>query len=80
MLKCFQPKTKVQIYLSQKIGMQVKVNNKIYEVQPLELISNEKRDINSLDYHKWLADVVIELINEFYLKDAKALHVNKVVF
>ena len=60
--------------------MQVKVNNKIYEVQPLELISNEKIDINSLDYHKWLADVVIELINEFYLKDAKALHVNKVVF
>ena len=27
---------------------------------------------NQLDYHQWLADVVIELINEFYLKDAKA--------
>ena len=74
--KSLPPKTKVQIYLSQKIGMRVKANNKIYEVQPLELISKEKIDINSLDYHKWLADVVIELINEFYLKDAKALHVN----
>ena len=74
--KSLPPKTKVQIYLSQKIGMRVKANNKIYEVQPLELISKEKIDTNSLDYHKWLADVVIELINEFYLKDAKALHVN----
>ena len=74
--KLLPPKTKVQIYLSQKIGMRVKANNKIYEVQPLELISKEKIDTNSLDYHKWLADVVIELINEFYLKDAKALHVN----
>ena len=74
--KSLPPKTKIQIYLSQKIGMRVKANNKIYEVQPLELISKEKIDTNSLDYHKWLADVVIELINEFYLKDAKALHVN----
>ena len=74
--KSLSPKTKVQIYLSQKIGMRVKANNKIYEVQPLELISKEKIDTNSLDYHKWLADVVIELINEFYLKDAKSLHVN----
>lgn len=74
--KSLPPKTKVQIYLSQKIGMRVKANNKIYEVQPLELISKEKIDTNSLDYHNWLADVVIELINEFYLKDAKALHVN----
>ena len=74
--KSLPPKTKVQIYLSQKIGMRVKANNKIYDVQPLELISKEKIDTNSLDYHKWLADVVIELINEFYLKDAKTLHVN----
>lgn len=66
------PKTKVQIYLSQKIGMRVKSNNKIYDVQPLELISKDKIDNNSLDYHQWLANVVIELINEFYLKDAKA--------
>lgn len=66
------PKTKVQIYLSQKIGMRVKSNNKIYDVQPLELISKDKIDNNSLDYHQWLADVVIELINEYYLKDAKA--------
>lgn len=66
------PKTKVQIYLSQKIGMRVKSNNKIYDVQPLELTSKDKIDNNSLDYHQWLANVVIELINEFYLKDAKA--------
>lgn len=66
------PKTKVQIYLSQKIGMCVKANNKIYDVQPLELVSKDKIDNNSLDYHQWLANVVIELINEFYLKDAKA--------
>lgn len=66
------PKTKVQIYLSQKIGMRVKSNNKIYDVQPLELISKDKIDNNSLNYHQWLANVVIELINEFYLKDAKA--------
>ena len=70
--KRLPPKTKVQIYLSQKIGMRVKSNNKIYDVQPLELISKDKIDNNSLDYHQWLADVVIELINEYYLKDAKA--------
>lgn len=66
------PKTKVSIYLSQKIGMLVKVNKKVYDVQPLDLISKGKIDNNSLNYHQWLPDVVIELINEFYLKDAKA--------
>ena len=70
--KSLPPKTKIQIYLSQKIGMRVKANNKIYDVEPLELISKDNIDTNSLDYHQWLADVVIELINEFYLKDAKA--------
>ena len=66
------PKTRIQIYLSEKIGMRVKSNNKTYDVQPLELISKNQIDNNSLDYHKWLADVVIQLIHEFYLKDAKA--------
>ena len=70
--KRLPPKTKVQIYLSQKIGMHVKSNNKIYDVQPLELISKDKIDNDSLDYHQWLANVVVELINEYYLKDAKA--------
>ena len=70
--KSLPPKTKVQVYLSQKIGMRVKSNNKVYDVQPLELISKDKIDNDSLDYHQWLADVVIELINEYYLKDAKA--------
>ena len=70
--KSLPPKTKVQIYISQKIGMRVKANNKIYDVQPLELVSKDIIDKNSLDYHQWLADVIIELINEFYLKDAKA--------
>ena len=70
--KHLSPKTKVEIYLSEKIGMRVKSNNKIYNVQPLELISKDKIDNKSLDYHKWLADVVIVLINEYYLKDAKA--------
>ncbi len=70
--KYLPPKTKVQIYLSQKIGMRVKVHNKTYNVQPLELISKEKIDNNSLDCHQWLANVVIDLINEYYLKDAKA--------
>lgn len=71
--KSLPPKTKVQIYISQKIGMRVKSNNKMYDVQPLELLSKDKIDNNSLDHHQWLADVVIELINEYYLKDAKAL-------
>jgi len=66
------PKTKVSIYLSQKISMLVKVNQKVYDVQPLDLISKGKIDTNSLDYHQWLPDVVIALINEFYLRDAKA--------
>lgn len=66
------PKTKISIYLSQKIGMVVKFNNKTYDVQPLELLSKDSIDKNSLDYHQWLPDVVIQLINEFYLKDAKA--------
>ena len=70
--KGLPPKTKVQIYLSQKIGMRVKSHNKIYDVQPLELISKDYINNNSLDYHQWLPDVVIELINEYYLKDAKA--------
>ncbi len=70
--KSLPPKTKVQIYLSQKIGMRVKSNNKVYDIQPLELISKDKLDNNPLAYHQWLPDVVIELINEFYLKDAKA--------
>ena len=70
--KSLPPKTKVQIYISQKIGMRVKSNNKVYDVQPLKLVSKDKIDNNSLDYHQWLADVVIELINEYYLKDAKA--------
>lgn len=66
------PKTKIKIYLSQKNGMVVKFNNKTYDVQPLELLSKDSIDKNSLDYHQWLPDVVIQLINEFYLKDAKA--------
>lgn len=66
------PKTRISVYLSQKLGMFVKINNKIYDVLPLELISKDKIDNNSLDYHQWLPDVVINLINEFYLKDAKA--------
>ena len=52
--------------------MIVKSNNKAYDVQPLELISKDKIDNNSLDYHLWLDDVVIDLINEYYLKNAKA--------
>lgn len=70
--KRLPPKTKVQIYLSQKIGMRFKANNKVYEVQPLELISKGIIDNNSLDLHLWLLDVVVELINEYYLRDAKA--------
>lgn len=70
--KYLPPKTKIQIYLSQKTGMIVKSNNKIYDVQPLELISKDIIDTTSLDYHQWLPDVVIDLINEFYLRDAKA--------
>lgn len=70
--KNLPPKTKVQIYLSQKMGMQVKVHNKIYDVQPLELISKDSIKIESSEYHQWLPDVVIDLIDEFYLKDAKA--------
>ena len=66
------PKTKITVYLSKKIGMLAKISNKTYDVQPLELISKGLIDTNSLDYHQWLPDVVIELINEFYLKDAKA--------
>ena len=66
------PKTKITVYLSKKVGMLAKINNKTYDVQPLELISKGLIDTNSLDYHQWLPDVVIELINEFYLKDAKA--------
>ena len=52
--------------------MIVKSNNKTYDVQPLELISKDQIDNNSSTYHQWLPDVVIDLINEFYLKDAKA--------
>lgn len=70
--KSLPPKTKIQIYLSQKIGMIVKSNNKTYDVEPLEMISKDKIDKDSLDYHLWLPNVVIELINEYYLKDAKA--------
>lgn len=70
--KSLPPKTKVQVYLSKKIGMRVKSNNKIYNVQPLEVISKDIIDKNSLDLHLWLPDVVVELINEYYLKDAKA--------
>ena len=70
--KNLPPKTKVQIYLSKKMGMQVKVHNKIYDVQPLELISKDSIKIESSEYHQWLPNVVIDLIDEFYLKDAKA--------
>ena len=70
--KNLPPKTKVQIYLSKKIGMVVKVGNKVYDVQPLELISKDIIEKDSLDCHQWLPEVVIELINEYYLRDAKA--------
>ena len=49
-----------------------KSNNKIYDVEPLEVVSKDQIDNNKLDYHQWLPNVVIELINEYYLKDAKA--------
>ena len=52
--------------------MRVKSNNTIYDVQPLELISKDSIDTDSLDYDQFLPNVVIDLINEFYLKDAKA--------
>ncbi len=66
------PKTKIQIFLSEKIGMRVKANNKIYDVMPLELISKDNVDKDTLDYDKGLGKTLLELINEFYLKDAKA--------
>ena len=72
MKKSLPPKTKVQIYLSEKLGMIVKAKNKKYDVQPLELISKGSIDNNQLDYHLWLPDVIINLINEYYLRDAKA--------
>lgn len=62
----------MQIYLSQKIGLRVKSNNKIYDVKPLELISKDQIDNESLNVHQWLPDVVINLINDIYLRDAKA--------
>lgn len=65
------PKTKVQIYLSEKLGLRVKANNKIYDVLPLEILSKDKTD-NTSEPQQRLANVVIDLINEFYLKDAKA--------
>ena len=40
--------------------MIVKSNNKVYDVQPLELISKDLIDNNSLDYHLWIQDIVIE--------------------
>ena len=49
--KRLPPKTKVQIYLSQKIGMIVKSNNKVCNVQPLEVISKGTIDNKSLDLH-----------------------------
>lgn len=70
--KSLPPKTKVQIYLSQKIGLRVKSNNKIYDVKPLELISKDQIDNEALNVHQWLPDVVINLINDIYLRDAKA--------
>ena len=65
------PKTKVQIYLSEKLGLRVKANNKIYDVLPLEILSKGKTD-NTSEPQQRLANLVIDLINEFYLKDAKA--------
>ena len=56
--------------------MRVKCNNKLYDVQPLEVISKDIVDNNSSNYHQWLPDVIIDLINEFYLRDAKALFEN----
>ena len=70
--KNLPPKTKIQVYLSQKIGMRVKANNKNYDVQPLEVISKGTIDNNTLDLHLCLPTVIVELINEYYLKDAKA--------
>lgn len=71
--KSLPPKTKIQVYISQKIGMRVKSNNKIYDVEPLEIVSKDQIDNNHLvDYHQWLPKVVTQLINEYYLKDAKA--------
>ena len=43
--------------------MRVKVHNKIYDVQPLDLISKDSIKTDSLDYHQWLPDVVIDLID-----------------
>lgn len=62
------PKSKIQIYISNKIGMIVKSNNKKYDVQPLDI---ESKDIFD-NTHYPLPIVVIDLINEYYLKDAKA--------
>ena len=70
--KSLPPKTKIQIYLSEKVGMIVKSNNKVYDVQPLEIVSKDIVDRNPTDYRQKLPEVVIELINEFYLRDAKA--------
>lgn len=62
------PKSKIQIYISNKIGIIVKSNNKKYDVQPLDI---ESKDIFD-NTHYPLPIVVIDLINEYYLKDAKA--------
>lgn len=68
--KYLPPKSKVEIYISEKIGMRVKSHNKIYDVQPLEILSKGSNNQNQSTQR--LPKVVLDLIYDYYLKDAKA--------
>ena len=67
------PKSKIEILFSQKIGIVARYHGKSYSITPLELVLS--KDIIKMDNHEltqYMPKILIEFINEYYLKDAKA--------
>ena len=66
--------TNFSMVILKNIVYMVKKYNSRFSVEPISkkttFLKLPKR--YNLDYHQWLPNVVIELINEYYLKDAKA--------
>ena len=66
-------KSKVQVLISEKLGIKVFFNNELYSVTPLNgLIDKDEVKKGETTVCQYMPAVMIALINEFYLKDAKA--------
>jgi hypothetical protein len=70
--KFIPSKSKIEILISERIGMKAKYNGQLYSVTPLEMLSKDVVSIKDQQVPQYMSMILVDFINEYYLKDAKA--------